>query len=48
MRFIEKGLVNFLAFLCEAFNVTPENLHEAPRGNLPPEPTGTQTIYRFR
>ena len=48
MRWIENGLVSFLAFLCETFHVTPDNLRRDRRGNLPPEPTGTQTIYRFR
>ena len=48
MKFIESCLVEFLAFLCRNFGVTPDSLRQGRRGNLPPEPTGTQTIYRFR
>ena len=48
MRWIEAGLVSFLAFLCHNFGVTPDTLREGRRGNLPQEPIGTQTIYRFR
>ena len=48
MKWIESMLAGFLAFLCHNFGVTPDTLRQNRRGNLPPEPVGTQTVYRFR
>jgi hypothetical protein len=39
MRAIRKLLESYLAWLCKVFQVTPDSLRDARRGNLPP-PSG--------
>ena len=44
MRVVERFFSAWLAWLCHAFEITPESLYQDRRGNMPP-PSGGIGAY---